>query len=82
MGSQAVLYPIRGRRHLWGSRPSLWLVISSVTDILIAYVLSLCGFAITALPAVPVVGTLIAATAPAFLLDAVKLPVFSRLMIV
>ena len=28
-GSQATLYAIRQRRHLWGSRPSLWLAASS-----------------------------------------------------
>ncbi|MGA8652804.1 MAG: HAD-IC family P-type ATPase, partial [Xanthobacteraceae bacterium] len=35
-GSQGTIYAIRQRRHLWGSRPSLWLAVSSATDILIA----------------------------------------------
>ena len=35
-GSQATIYAIRQRRHLWASRPSLWLVVSSIADILIA----------------------------------------------
>ncbi len=46
-GSQAVIYAIRDRRHLWGSRPSRWLVISSVADILIASSLAVSGFAMT-----------------------------------
>jgi H+-transporting ATPase len=33
--SQATLYAIRGRHHLWGLRPTIWLVLSSVADVLI-----------------------------------------------
>src|ERR1019366_5648541 len=29
-GSQATTYVIRGRQHLWGLRPSIWLILSSV----------------------------------------------------
>jgi hypothetical protein len=36
-GSQATTYVIRGRQHLWGLRPSIWLVLSSVTDVLIIF---------------------------------------------
>ena len=80
-GSQAVIYAIRDRRHLWGSRPSRWLIISSVADILIASSFAVSGFAMTPLPVSLVVGTLAAAAAFAFLLDVVKLPVFARLKI-
>jgi H+-transporting ATPase len=80
-GSQAVLYAIRDRRHLWGLRPSLWLVVSSAADILIASLLALGGFGMTVLPAALVAGTLTAAAVFALLLDVVKLPVFSRLRI-
>jgi H+-transporting ATPase len=34
-GSEATLYSIRERRRLWSSRPSLWVVVSTVCDILI-----------------------------------------------
>ncbi|MHB8814375.1 MAG: HAD-IC family P-type ATPase [Steroidobacteraceae bacterium] len=80
-GSQAVIYAIRDRRHLWGSRPSHWLVVSSIADILIASLLAVGGFSMTILPVSLVAGTLAAAAAFAFLLDVVKLPVFSRLKI-
>jgi H+-transporting ATPase len=80
-GSQAVIYAIRDRRHLWGSRPSRWLIISSIADILIASSLAVSGFAMTPLPVSLVVGTLAATAAFAFLLDLVKLPVFARLKI-
>jgi hypothetical protein len=33
-GSQATIYAIRGRRHFWGLRPSMWLVMSSIADLL------------------------------------------------
>jgi H+-transporting ATPase len=35
-GSQATIYALRERGRLWGSRPSAWLVASSVADVLIA----------------------------------------------
>ena len=54
-GSQATIYAIRQRRHLWGSRPSLWLAASSVADVLIASTLAVGGIAMTPLPAVAVV---------------------------
>jgi H+-transporting ATPase len=78
-GSQATIYSIRQRRHLWGSRPSLWLAVSSVADILIASILALGGIAMTPLPALTVAGTLAAALALTFVLDLVKVPVFARL---
>ncbi|MDQ2803349.1 MAG: hypothetical protein M3Y41_11950 [Pseudomonadota bacterium] len=78
-GSQATIYAIRERRHLWGSRPSLWLAASSAASILIASTLAVGGIAMTPLPALVVVGTLAAAAAVAFVLDAVTVPVFARL---
>ena len=81
-GSQAVIYAIRQRQHLWGSRPSLWLIASSVADILIAAMLAFSGIGMAPLPASVIAGTLVAATAFAFVLDTVKVPVFARLGIV
>ena len=73
-GSQATIYAIRQRRHLWGSRPSLWLAASSVADVTIAATLAIGGFAMTPLPTLAVAGTLVAAAVFAFVLDAVKVP--------
>ena len=78
-GSQATLYAIRERRYLWGSRPSLWLAVSSVVDILIASTLAVGGIAMTALPPLVVAGTLAGAAAFALVLAVVKVPVFARL---
>jgi H+-transporting ATPase len=80
-GSQATIYAIRQRRHLWGSRPSLWLAVSSATDILIASVLSIKGIAMVPLPAWIVAGTLAAAAAFAVVADLVKLPAFRLLRV-
>ena len=80
-GSQATVYAIRERRHLWGSRPSLLLAVSSIADIAIASTLAVAGLAMTSLPVPIVVGTLAAATVFAFILDLVKVPVFARLRI-
>ncbi len=80
-GSQATIYAIRERRHLWRSRPSLWLGVSSVADIAIASTLAVAGIAMVPLSALVITGTLAAAAAFAFVLDAVKVPVFARLSI-
>jgi H+-transporting ATPase len=80
-GSQATIYAIRQRRHLWSSRPSLWLAVSSVADILIAATLAISGIAMTPLPAPMVAGALAAAVALTFVLDLVKVPIFARLAI-
>ncbi len=81
-GNQATTYAIRERRRLWSSRPSLWLVVSSVADLIIASTLALCGIFMTPLPIVVVAGTFAATIAFAFLVDAAKGPVFRRLEIV
>ena len=80
-GSQAALYAIRQRRRAWRTRPSLWLVASSVADVAIGAVLAVGGILMAPLPA-PVVGaTLAAAVVFAAVLDVAKLPVFARLRI-
>ena len=80
-GSQATIYAVRERRHLWSSRPSGWLAASSVVDILAAVALAVGGIAMAPLPALVVAGTLAAAAAFAFILDAVKVPLFAQLEI-
>jgi H+-transporting ATPase len=80
-GNQATTYTNRERRHLWSSRPSIWLLVSSVADLLIASTLAVAGIAMTPLPAWVVAGTLTAAVVFAILLDLVKVPVFQRLRI-
>ena len=80
-GSQATTYVIRGRQHFWGLRPSVWLVLSSVADVLVISTLATLGIAVAPLP-ISVVACEFAATIAFFLvLDFVKIPVFARLRI-
>jgi len=78
-GSEATLYSIRERRRLWSSRPSLWVVVSTVCDILIISTLVTRGIAMSPLSMFVVGGTLLAAAIFAFVVDFVKVPVFNRL---
>ena len=80
-GSQATTYVIRGRQHLWGLRPSIWLVLSSIADILIISTLAAFGFAVAPLPIAVIAGALAAAIAFGIVLDVIKIPVFARLRI-
>jgi H+-transporting ATPase len=80
-GNQATTYTNRERRRLWSSRPSRWLIGSSVIDLLIASTLATCGIAMTPLPVFVVGGILVAAGIFAFILDFAKVPVFKRLRI-
>jgi H+-transporting ATPase len=78
-GNQATTYTNRERRHLWSSRPSFWLIGSSVADILIASTLAIRGVAMAPLPASVVIVTLGGAAAFAIILDLGKVPIFRRL---
>jgi H+-transporting ATPase len=80
-GSQATTYVIRGRQHLWGLRPSLILVLSSVADVLIISTLAVCGIAMAPLTLSVVTCELAAAIAFGLLMDVAKIPLFARLHI-
>ncbi|HUY95743.1 MAG TPA: HAD-IC family P-type ATPase [Terracidiphilus sp.] len=80
-GSQATIYVIRGRQHLWGLRPSIWLVLSSMADILIISTLAVSGIAMAPLPVAVVAGVFAAAIVFGALMDVIKIPVFARLRI-
>lgn len=80
-GNQATTYTNRERRHLWSSRPSIWLLLSSIADLLIASTLAVAGIAMTALPVLMVAGVLVAAIVFAIALDFVKVPIFRFLEI-
>jgi H+-transporting ATPase len=78
-GGQATIYAIRERRHLWGTRPSLLLALSSTVDVVIASTLAVGGIAMTPLPASLVAATLAAAAVFSLFMDLVKVPVFAHL---
>jgi H+-transporting ATPase len=78
-GNQATTYMNRDRRHLWSSRPSTWLIASSVADLLIASTLAVTGLAMAPLPAWSLAAVLVGAAAFAAIFDFVKVPAFRRL---
>ncbi|HEY1933631.1 MAG TPA: HAD-IC family P-type ATPase [Acetobacteraceae bacterium] len=79
---QAVMYTVRERERIWSSRPSTWLMASSVIDVSIIAGLATFGILMTALPMPLVLTVLAAAVIFAFLLDSVKAAVFARLKMV
>jgi H+-transporting ATPase len=80
-GNQAVTYTNRERQRLGSCRPSRWLVVSSVVDVLIASTLAIGGIAMAPVSILVVGGTLVAAAVFAFIVDFAKVPVFRRLSV-
>jgi H+-transporting ATPase len=80
-GSQATIYALRARRHLWGLRPTIWLAASSLADILIISTLAMRGIAMAPLPITVIAVEFGAAIIFGLVLDVVKIPVFARLSI-
>jgi H+-transporting ATPase len=80
-GCQATTYVIRGRQHLWGLRPSIWLVLSTVADVIIISTLATFGIAMAPLPIAIIAAEFAAAVAFGAIMDLVKIPVLARLHI-
>ena len=76
-GAQALLYVVRERHHLWSSRPSGWVLVSSVADIAIVAALAGSGTLMDPLPWRVLATVFVAATGFALILDQIKLPVRS-----
>jgi H+-transporting ATPase len=81
-GNQATTYLNRERQHFWSSIPSLWLIGSSIVDLLIASTLASCGIAMAPLSIFVIGGVFMAAVVYAFVLDFAKVPVLNHLSIV
>src|ERR1700683_4924826 len=80
-GNQATTYTNRTRRRLWSTRPSFWLGLSSVADLLIASTMANRGIAMAPLTLLVMGGTLAGAVVFAFVVDIAKVPIFNRLRI-
>jgi len=78
-GSQATTYAIRDRRYFFGLRPTLWVVMSSVADLVIISTLAVRGIAMAPLPIWVVACEFAAAITFGLLLSGMKIPVFARL---
>ena len=75
-GSQATTYVIRVRQGLWGLRPSLILVLSSLADVLIISMMAIRGIGMTPLAIWAVACEFAAAIAFGLALDVVKIPIY------
>jgi H+-transporting ATPase len=76
-----MMYAIRERRHFWGPRPTVWVILSSVADLAIISTLAIRGIAMAPLPFPMVACEFAAALVFAAILNGVKIPVFARLSI-
>jgi len=77
-GNQALLYALRDRRHLWSSKPSIWVLASSMADVTIVSTLALFGILMQPLPWRLLVIVFATAAAFALILDQLKLPITSE----
>ncbi len=80
-GNQALLYALRERRHMWASRPGVWVAASSALDIGVVTTFALKGILTAPLSPQIVAAEFLAAFAFAFALDQIKLPVMSAFKI-
>jgi H+-transporting ATPase len=81
-GNQATMYAVRARKRIWASpRPSGWLVLSSVADLVVALTLAGCGWLMQPLPFQFLGSVLACSIVFAFVVDLVKVPVFNHLKI-
>jgi H+-transporting ATPase len=71
-GNQAVLFIARERRHMWSSKPSNWIVASSIADIAIVTALALSGTLMEPTTWGVLAAVFVAAAGFAVILDQVK----------
>jgi H+-transporting ATPase len=76
-GSQALLYVLRERRHLWDSRPGIWVLVASAADVSLVCVLASSGVLMAPLSWDVLTAALAAASGFALVLDQIKRPVMS-----
>jgi H+-transporting ATPase len=81
-GGEAILYSVRERQHLWTSRPTKWMIVASVADVVIICVLALRGIEMQAISAAVAAAVLAAAALFGLLVDFIKVPTFRRLGII
>ncbi|OYV75666.1 MAG: plasma-membrane proton-efflux P-type ATPase [Chromatiales bacterium 21-64-14] len=74
---QSNIYLVRERGHFWRSRPSNWLLLSSLLDIIVVSTLAISGVLMTAIPSSLVLGLLAAVLGFMVAADFVKVRLFS-----
>jgi H+-transporting ATPase len=80
--NQASIYVLRSDGRLWSFAPGRWMALASVSDIILVSALAVLGWLVAALPALLVLGLLLACAGFALLLDQAKRFVFPHFAIV
>jgi H+-transporting ATPase len=73
---QGNVYLVRERRHFWHSRPSRWLVLASVLDIVLVSILATQGILMTAISSAVVGGLLVVVVLYLVAVDFLKIRIF------
>ncbi len=77
--SQALFYVVRERRRLWSSRPSAWIIVSIIANIVIFTAMATRGLLMSAISPTVVAMVFAASIVFTFALDALKAGISSRL---
>ncbi len=78
---QGTIYLVRERSHFWHSRPSKWMLIGSLADIIVVGLLATQGILMASIPVILVAEVLGVIALYLILLDFVKVFVFSKLQL-
>jgi H+-transporting ATPase len=73
---QGMTYLVRERTHLWRSRPSAWLFVSTILAVLVVSVFAICGILMTALAPALVIGILFITMLYLLGIDFLKIRIF------
>ncbi len=76
---QATVYLVRERRHFWSSKPSRWMIASTLADIVVITLLATLGLLMAKIGVALVAGTLGAAFLYMLCVDQLKIWIFERL---
>lgn len=76
---QANVYLVRERGHFWRSRPSLWLALSTIVDVIVVSLLAAQGILMVAIPPVLIAAVFGTTIVYMVVLDLLKVWVFARL---
>lgn len=77
---QGMVYLVRERHHFWNSAPSRWMILSSIVDVSMVWLLSARGILMAPLPAVVIGSVILACVLYLIALDFLKVPILGRLM--
>jgi H+-transporting ATPase len=76
---QGTIYLVRERGHFWNSRPSKWMLIGTILDILFVGFLASQGILMASIPIALIGQLLIVIASYLFILDFIKVPIFTKL---